>query len=233
MNSEHGKIKGDVFVDDTLDLHGMIAGNVVAGKGSYLILHGMICETLTLETGSVVVVHGMVCKDIINNGGDLKVFGMVNGIIYNHNGELYLDRQAIVKSGVVRDIIAYHQTTWKNAESILADSFDLTRLERISIGYGVQCFLQNPHHSVISNYEGQLEVRFIHCRVLQNEQYQNEMLERILTTESGRPQLNAAKLEASILRSQGIDAYIIRGSDRDTIVFVNPPEFIKWISFED
>ena len=81
MQVEHGKVEGDVEITGEFQMHGMFTGNVVVKAGGSLILHGMATKSVTLESGSFVNIFGTVSGDVINNGGQLQVSGIVAGKI--------------------------------------------------------------------------------------------------------------------------------------------------------
>ena len=60
MNTEHGKLEGDVEISSELKLHGIIAGNAIVKKGGVLHLHGMVSRNLILEPSGIVNIPGMV-----------------------------------------------------------------------------------------------------------------------------------------------------------------------------
>ena len=86
MNTEHGKINGDVEITSELKMHGMFTGNVTVKDGGFLILHGMATKTLIMEQGAIVEIHGTVTGDVINKGGKLSISGMVLGQIIEQAG---------------------------------------------------------------------------------------------------------------------------------------------------
>ena len=77
MQDFHGMHTGDLRLENDMDLYGMVVGNVVVPTGKYLILHGMITGDLKIESGARMVVHGMVQGAVLNLGGDVTIFGMV------------------------------------------------------------------------------------------------------------------------------------------------------------
>ena len=86
MNIERGKIEGDVEIASGLQLHGMITGVAVVKEGGIFVLHGMVCNNVIVEEGAIAKIYGMVCRDLINRGGELEVFGMVNGNLLEESG---------------------------------------------------------------------------------------------------------------------------------------------------
>lgn len=81
-----GKITGDLVVDQALTLHGMVTGTVTVVKGGDLQLYGMVGDDLVVEEGGIAIVHGTVCRDVRNQGGTLKVYGTIQGQLYEAAG---------------------------------------------------------------------------------------------------------------------------------------------------
>lgn len=131
----------------------------------------------------------------------------------------------------IQDIIAYHHTKKDSGQSILAQGFDFQLLKRVSIGFGIQCFLEKVNNSIYAGTEGQIVVEFNECKILKEDKLIKEMRERI---EKADDTPSVAIKEAEVLRNQGVDAYIVKVvGNRDCIVFLNPPKAIKWIDFDE
>jgi cytoskeletal protein CcmA (bactofilin family) len=90
MNTENGKIEGDIEITSELNMHGMFTGNVTVKNGGHLMLHGMATKSLYLEQGSVVEISGTVSGNVINNGGKLFVTGTIFGQIIEQAGETHI-----------------------------------------------------------------------------------------------------------------------------------------------
>jgi len=98
----HDRIEGDIVVENELLLHGMVTGNVIVKESGSLFLHGMVIGNLTVESGGNVELHGTVCHDVYNRGGYLKVFGVVDGILFDDSEHTYLDGKCIVKGRIIK-----------------------------------------------------------------------------------------------------------------------------------
>lgn len=96
-----GKIEGDAIINEDTQLFGMIVGSTTISEKASLQLHGMIIGNLILKEDSKVYLHGMVNGDVINKGGYLEIFGIVNGKIIREKGETIVDSQAIVRAGIL------------------------------------------------------------------------------------------------------------------------------------
>lgn len=98
MKVIHNKVVGNTVITEDTRFHGTYEGQVTVKENKTLVLHGMIVGSLYLEDRSDVKVHGTVSKDIINQGGNLEIFGTVNGRIFNNSGTIFIDPNAKVGS---------------------------------------------------------------------------------------------------------------------------------------
>src|SRR5256885_12383922 len=80
-----GLVRGDLFVRDNsvCDVTGMVSGNLLAER-----------------TGKALL-HGLVTKAAKSAGGDLEVYGMVQGDVINEGGRLFVDKGAVVRGKVI------------------------------------------------------------------------------------------------------------------------------------
>src|SRR2546422_7985638 len=80
-----GLVRGDLFVRDNsiCDVTGMVSGNLLAER-----------------TGKAIL-HGLVTKAAKSAGGDLEIYGMVQGDVINEGGRLFVDKGAVVLGKVV------------------------------------------------------------------------------------------------------------------------------------
>jgi hypothetical protein len=80
-----GLVRGDLFVRDNsvCDVTGMVSGNLLAER-----------------TGKAVL-HGLVTKAAKAAGGDMEIYGMVQGDVLNEGGRLFVDKGAVVRGKIV------------------------------------------------------------------------------------------------------------------------------------
>jgi hypothetical protein len=80
-----GLVRGDLFVRDNsvCDVTGMVSGNLLAER-----------------TGKAVL-HGLVTKAAKAAGGDMEIYGMVQGDVLNEGGRLFVDKSAVVRGKVI------------------------------------------------------------------------------------------------------------------------------------
>src|SRR2546425_9071021 len=80
-----GLVRGDLFVRDNsiCDVTGMVSGNLLAER-----------------TGKAIL-HGLVTKAAKSAGGDLEIYGMVQGDVINEGGRLFVDKGAVVRGKIL------------------------------------------------------------------------------------------------------------------------------------
>src|SRR5881396_2355694 len=80
-----GLVRGDLFVRDSsvCDVTGMVSGNLLAERSGKAVLHGLVIKAAKAA------------------GGDLEIYGMVQGDVVNEGGRLYVDKGAVVRGKVV------------------------------------------------------------------------------------------------------------------------------------
>lgn len=96
MNTETGRINGDVQVTEDWILHGTVVGTVTVVEGGYLELHGMVIRDLVIEPGGMATLYGTVAGSVYNRGGELEVYGVVNGALQGDTGATFVDPNAVV-----------------------------------------------------------------------------------------------------------------------------------------
>lgn len=99
MNTEHGKLEGDIEISSELKLHGMITGNAIVKNGGVLHLHGMVSRNLIVEPGGIANIPGMVSGDAINKGGELYISGTIVGQLVKEAGITNVEPNAAIGSG--------------------------------------------------------------------------------------------------------------------------------------
>lgn len=132
-----------------------------------------------------------------------------------------------------QDIIAYHHTSEENKDKIMCMGFKLECLNKISIGFGIQCFLEETDSPVFNNdcHEGQIQVEFKNCNVLDNSMEVEKSTNKIIMANEN-DRRSVAISEANRLISLGFDAYIKPYSRYKAIVFLKPPTPVEWIPYQ-
>jgi cytoskeletal protein CcmA (bactofilin family) len=93
------KIEGSAVFDRDTALHGMVVGNLTVESGVRADIHGVVTGTLVIRPGAIVDVHGKVDGAVLNEGGLVRVFGIVESIADVGNTKTWVDPNALVHSG--------------------------------------------------------------------------------------------------------------------------------------
>jgi hypothetical protein len=76
---------------------GVVDGDAVVSAGTSLCLNGMITGNLTIEPDASCELRGTVIGSVINAGGDLQVFGLIQGSLVRQSGRTTVDSRASIK----------------------------------------------------------------------------------------------------------------------------------------
>ena len=76
---------------------GVIEGDVTVADGTRLCLNGMVTGNLTIEPGATCELRGTVVGSVINTGGNLQVFGLIQGSLVRQSGHTVVDSRANIK----------------------------------------------------------------------------------------------------------------------------------------
>jgi|SRR5580704_8368431 hypothetical protein len=87
------KVQGDLTLTTDTKLSGMVTGNLTASQGT-LILTGMVGRDLYVESGTTVELRGTVSGNVINRGGKLHIYGIVNGHVSELAGDTKVEPTA-------------------------------------------------------------------------------------------------------------------------------------------
>jgi len=100
MKVIHETIEGDATLREDTAFHGTINGSMTVAERVQAFFHGIVNGQLILNNNSTVYLHGTVNGDVINRGGHLEIFGVVNGRVMREAGESTIHPKAIVRDGV-------------------------------------------------------------------------------------------------------------------------------------
>ena len=97
MQSEHGRIDGDIELNSGFSIYGMACGNIVVKSGGLLLLYGMCTKNVVVQPGGAAKIYGMVKGDALNQGGVLEVHGTVHGQVITESGNSVISPSASVR----------------------------------------------------------------------------------------------------------------------------------------
>ena len=102
MRVEQGKLEGNQKVSGEVELLGMIVGDACIVAGGILHLKGMVVGNLVVEEGGSVVLRGMVTGDTTNSGGQLDIYGTIQGVLRDSSGETIVRDGAVIRGGHIK-----------------------------------------------------------------------------------------------------------------------------------
>jgi cytoskeletal protein CcmA (bactofilin family) len=91
-----GQHNGDVTVEGEQTISGQITGTLTVAETGNLILNGQVIEDLVVEAGGRAEINGMVIGNIVNRGGDVTVYGQVEGQILDEG-----TTATVIESGAI------------------------------------------------------------------------------------------------------------------------------------
>lgn len=91
------KIENDVTIKEDTVLKGMIVGNVNVIEYTEFHLRGTVVGNLNINENTLVILRGTVNGDVVNNGGKLEIYGMINGRLFKESGETFIDEKAVIE----------------------------------------------------------------------------------------------------------------------------------------
>jgi cytoskeletal protein CcmA (bactofilin family) len=75
-----GTTPGPVTVTEDATIDGVVIGDVFVTKDMHLELRGVVVGDLIIEEGGAAVVHGTVQGAVINQGGEVEIYGAVQSV---------------------------------------------------------------------------------------------------------------------------------------------------------
>jgi len=85
-------------LDNNTTLNGMVVGDLTVVGGVYVMMNGMVTGDLIARQGSSVDVNGTVSGCVVNEGGHVKVQGVVGRIIDTGSEATVVHPNAVVKN---------------------------------------------------------------------------------------------------------------------------------------
>lgn len=89
---------GDITVSENTTVKGIVTGDVTVESGANFVLNGIINGNVYFTNSSTGEIRGMVNGGIVNDGGDVCIYGTINGNVVEKSGKTLIDKQAVVRS---------------------------------------------------------------------------------------------------------------------------------------
>lgn len=90
-------IEGNLVIDFEATLNATVFGDITIKNSVMVIINDTINGDITIEKYSRVILYGKLNGSIINNG-ICEVYGEVNGKISDHNQNVLIDANAIIRN---------------------------------------------------------------------------------------------------------------------------------------
>lgn len=100
MEHVEGHHRGNQILTGDVAFHGLLEGNMTVPEGVTLSLHGMVNGDVRVEAGGTAEIHGMVNGAVINNGGDVFIYGTVDTVGGTHPSTI--DPNAVINDAASR-----------------------------------------------------------------------------------------------------------------------------------
>jgi cytoskeletal protein CcmA (bactofilin family) len=65
-----------------------------------LIVRGIVNGNIHFLKSSEGELHGMINGDVINNGGDIKIFGTIDGKVLENSGTTFVENEAVIRKKI-------------------------------------------------------------------------------------------------------------------------------------
>lgn len=101
MTIERGKI-GETVLSSELTLNGMCESTMQVKDGGMLYLNGTVVGLLTVHPGGTALIRGTAAGGVINAGGKVEIWGLVNGGLVREHGETVV-RPGRLVGGILGD----------------------------------------------------------------------------------------------------------------------------------
>ncbi|HDR6256900.1 TPA: hypothetical protein QCU36_002592 [Bacillus cereus] len=89
-------VERDWMVDEDTEFEGMTTKSIIVDNNVKFIMRGIVSGNLFISKGAEVEIHGIVKGDVGNEGGNLKVYGTINGSLILEKGNCFIDKKASV-----------------------------------------------------------------------------------------------------------------------------------------
>lgn len=99
MQTIRGTIDTPLSVSSSLAIHGLVYGPICIESSGSLVLHGMCESDVVVEAGGKAELWGVIKGNVINRGGDVHVFGIVDGWIARIAGSTAVSNDSLIRGG--------------------------------------------------------------------------------------------------------------------------------------
>ncbi|MEM5625472.1 hypothetical protein AAHB47_12715 [Bacillus wiedmannii] len=98
MKTKKEMVERDWMVDEDTDFQGIATKSIIVDNNVKFKMRGIVSGNLFISKGAEVEIHGTVKGDVGNEGGDLKVYGVIRGSLIIDKGNCFIDKNALVNN---------------------------------------------------------------------------------------------------------------------------------------
>jgi len=99
MQIVRGTLESPLCVDSELEVQGTVSGSIRVRKPGRLVLRGVCKGHVVLEAGARAELWGIVQGNLINEGGHVSLFGLLEGHAERSGGTTCISADSIVRGG--------------------------------------------------------------------------------------------------------------------------------------
>lgn len=101
MQVVHGRVEAPLLVNSELEVRGTVAGPIGVSASGTFVLRGVCEGDVVVEASGRAEIWGIVQGNLINRGGLVRMFGLVEGHVQRAGGQTSVSADSIVRKGVV------------------------------------------------------------------------------------------------------------------------------------
>ncbi len=94
-----GQIEAPLTVEGALEVQGIVLGSITVLPAAHLVLRGICRGSVRIAESGVAQLWGIVEGDVSNEGGEVDVFGIVEGAVQGAPSHTRVSSDSIVRGG--------------------------------------------------------------------------------------------------------------------------------------
>lgn len=99
MQIVYGRVESPLVVDGELEVRGTVTGPLHVSKTGAFVLRGVCKGDVVVEPGATAEIWGIVEGNLINRGGSVSLFGLVEGYSQRVGGQTTISCDSVVRQG--------------------------------------------------------------------------------------------------------------------------------------
>ncbi len=99
MQIIHGRVESPLVVHSDLEVRGTVAGSLRVSETGAFVLRGVCEGDVVIEVGACAEIWGIIEGNLINRGGRVCLFGLVQGYSQRLGGQTNISCDSVVRKG--------------------------------------------------------------------------------------------------------------------------------------